>query len=74
MTAYTKPTQWLPLFSQIDESYAIKETMAQNLKNAGRPHTDFFDIISGNVPGAAGTTAVIVVLAVAGYLLYRKTI
>ncbi|MEE1279213.1 MAG: RnfABCDGE type electron transport complex subunit D [Oscillospiraceae bacterium] len=72
--AYTRPMQWLPVFGSVDKSYRIMETTAQNLKNGGRPLIDAFDILSGNAPGAAGVTCIIVILAAAAYLLYRRAI
>ncbi len=72
--AFTKPMQWLPLFAPIGEDTVLSETMAQNLKNGGRPLADAFDILSGRIAGGAGVTSAIVILAVAGYLIYRKAI
>ena len=71
---YTKPMQWLNIFGNALENAKIAETTAQNLSNGGRPLTDFFDILSGNVAGPAGATSVIVILAAGGYLLYRGVI
>lgn len=72
MFAYTRPMQWLPVFGSVDESFKLVETMAQSLKNGGRPLIDAFSIISGNVAGPAGATCVIVIAAAAVYLLYRR--
>jgi len=72
--AFTKPMQWLNIFGAVSEDVKFADTMAQNLKNGGKPLTDFFDILSGNVAGAAGTTSIIVILAAAAYLLYRRAI
>ncbi len=72
--AFTKPMQWLPLFSKIGDGIDLSETMAQNLQNGGRPLADALDIFSGKIAGGAGVTSVIVILAIAGYLIYRKTV
>ncbi len=74
MFSYTRPMQWLPIFGNVLENYRTMETTAQNLKNGGRPLTDAFDILSGNTAGAAGVTCIIVILAAAAYLLYRRAI
>lgn len=72
--AYTRPMQWLSVFGPIDQTVRYAETTAQNLQNGGRPLTDAFDILSGNVAGAAGVTSVIVIVAAALYLLYRRAV
>jgi len=72
--SYTRPMQWLNVFGSIGENVRFDETTAQNLSNGGRPLTDFFDMLSGNVAGAAGATSVIVILAAGAYLLYRRAI
>ncbi len=74
--SYTQPQpkQWLPIFGNVDESFRRIETTAQTLKNGGRPLADAFDILSGNIAGAAGVTCVIVIFAAMAYLLYRRTI
>lgn len=72
--SFTQPMQWLNIFGSVPESVRRVETMAQNLKNGGRPLVDSFDILSGNFAGAAGVTCVIVIAAVFGYLMFRRTI
>lgn len=72
--AFTKPMQWLGVFGSVGENVKYAETMAQSLQNGGRPLADLFDILSGNVAGAAGATSVIVIVAAAAYLLYRRAI
>lgn len=72
--AFTKPLEWLNIFGSVGENVRFADTMAQNLQNGGRPLTDFFDILSGKVPGAAGATSLIVILAAGAFLLYRRAI
>ncbi len=74
VTMFTKPMQWLNIFGPISEDVRIVETAAQNLKNGGRPMLDAFDILSGNVAGAAGATCVIVIVAACAYLVYHHTV
>ena len=72
--AFTKPMQWLNVFGPVSSDLKLPETMAQNLSNGGRPLTDFFDILSGNIAGPAGTTCIFVILAAGGYLVYRRAL
>ncbi len=72
--AFTKPMQWLNIFGSVESSANFVDTAAQNLANGGRPLLDPFDIISGNVAGAAGATCLIVILAAAIYLIFKHTI
>lgn len=74
LLAYTKPMLWLPVFGSIDEDMRIYETAAQSLKNGGRPLADIFDVLTGNVPGAMGTTCIFIIVAAAAYLLFRRSI
>ena len=74
LLSYTRPMQWLPIFGSISEDVRIYETAAQSLKNGGRPLSDIFDVLTGNVPGAAGVTCVFIIAAAAAYLLFRHTI
>lgn len=74
LSAYTKPMQWLAIFGSVDENMRIYETTAQSLKNGGRPLTDVFDILTGNVPGAMGATCIFIIVAAASYLLFRRSI
>ena len=72
--SFTKPGVWLNVFGKIGEDVKIVNTMADSLMNNGRPFTKAMDIFSGNHAGAMGVTCIIVLLACAGFLLYRKTI
>ncbi|MBQ8868171.1 MAG: RnfABCDGE type electron transport complex subunit D [Oscillospiraceae bacterium] len=72
--AYTKPMQWLSVFGSVSENVRFYETSAKSLGQGGKPLFDFFDVLVGNTPGAAGATSVIVILAAGAYLLYRKAL
>lgn len=74
LSAYTKPMQWLPIFGAVGEDMRIYETTAQSLKNGGRPLADIFDVLTGNIPGAMGTTCVFIIVAAAAYLIFRRSI
>ncbi len=72
--SYTKPMQWLNVFGSVSEDVWLYETSAKSLSQGGKPLFDFFDVLVGNTPGAAGATSVIVILAAGAYLLYRRAI
>ncbi len=72
--AYTKPMQWLNIFGSVSADVRLYETSAKSLSNGGKPLLEFFDVLVGNAPGAAGATSVIVILVAGAYLLYRKAI
>ena len=70
---YINPSSILPvpLFGEAQEHTV--SSAAQILKNGGEPAFDRMDMLLGNVPGAMGTTSIIVIIACAAYLLYRKS-
>jgi electron transport complex protein RnfD len=67
------PLTHLPAFQNID-TFVQGERVLNSLKSTQVPSTSTFDMFIGNQAGPIGVTAILVILAAALYLLYRRII
>ena len=63
-----------PVFENISlENYERIGSVAQQIQANGKLTYSFLDILTGNYPGAFGTTCIFIIIAVCIYFIYRKS-
>lgn len=67
--------QSLPLAMTLDSTAVVTEaSLASQIKTGAIPSIDRVDILLGNYAGAIGTTAFLILLTLAAYLMVRRTV
>ncbi len=69
---YPQPFAPLPLTRMVD--VPLVNSMTSTMKSGGLPNVDTLDLLLGNYAGAMGTTAALITLACALYLLVQRRI
>ncbi|WP_298731328.1 RnfABCDGE type electron transport complex subunit D [uncultured Subdoligranulum sp.] len=68
--SYPTPGSWLPVFGSITD-VTMNEGMNATLRDGGLPSASTMNLLTGNVPGGLGTSAILVIVACGLFLLVR---
>lgn len=68
--SYPTPGSWLPVFGSITD-VTMNEGMNATLRDGGLPSANTMNLLTGNVPGGLGTSAILVIVACGLFLLVR---
>lgn len=68
--SYPTPGSWLPVFGGITD-VTMNEGMNATLRDGGLPSASTMNLLTGNVPGGLGTSAILVIVACGLFLLVR---
>lgn len=68
--SYPTPGSWLPVFGSITD-VTMNKGMNATLRDGGLPSASTMNLLTGNVPGGLGTSAILVIVACGLFLLVR---
>lgn len=68
--SYPTPGSWLPVFGSITD-VTMNEGMNATLRDGGLPSASTMNLLTGNVPGGLGTSAILVIVACGLFLLVK---